>query len=133
MKPEVLRCYRNLLTQRIQDLLLSAGHTVQFVRDSSQSTPDPCDQAVQELFHMISFSLRDKERETIQEIREAIRRIDEGTFGICRECNKRISKKRIMANPSTTLCIDCKKKEEKSKSCNRKVFTSVPASMWCME
>ncbi|MBN2255954.1 MAG: TraR/DksA C4-type zinc finger protein, partial [Deltaproteobacteria bacterium] len=109
MKPEVLQCYRNLLIQRIQDLLQSAGYAVQFMRESGESMPDICDQAVREFFHTISFSLRDKERETIREIREAIRRIDEGTFGICRLCNKRISEKRMLAHPSTTLCIDCKR------------------------
>jgi DnaK suppressor protein len=45
-------------------------------------------------------------------MKEALLRIDEGTFGICESCGKRISEKRLMARPVTTLCIECKKKQE---------------------
>ena len=39
-------------------------------------------------------------------------RLEDGTFGICEECNREISEKRLMARPTATLCIECKEKEE---------------------
>ena len=64
--------------------------------------------------HQENFELRirDRERKLIKKLREAIARIDEGTFGICELCEGKISEKRLMARPVTTLCIECKKKQE---------------------
>jgi len=46
-------------------------------------------------------------------MQEALGRIEDGTFGICDRCSGPISEKRLIARPVTTLCIDCKTKEEK--------------------
>ena len=46
-------------------------------------------------------------------IDEALKRIEEGTYGNCVQCNKPIPKKRLKALPHTELCIDCQKKNEK--------------------
>ena len=47
-----------------------------------------------------------------QKIKNALDRLDNGTFGICDECAEDISDKRLKARPVTTLCINCKKKQE---------------------
>jgi DnaK suppressor protein len=41
-----------------------------------------------------------------------LERLEEGTFGICESCGEDISEERLKARPVTTLCIDCKKKQE---------------------
>ena len=46
-------------------------------------------------------------------IDEALKRIEDGTYGNCVQCNKPIPKKRLKALPHTELCIDCQKKNEK--------------------
>ena len=46
-------------------------------------------------------------------LREAIKRIDNKTYGICDTCGEQISEKRLLARPVTTHCIDCKNKHEK--------------------
>jgi DnaK suppressor protein len=126
MRNKLLRNYRNMLTQRVQDLLLSTGHTVQYIKNSGEPMPDPCDKAFQEFFYSISFSLGNKDRQTILETKEAIKRIDEGTFGICERCGRKISEKRLTANPSATLCIECKRAEEKLHFNHGKIPMSVP-------
>jgi DnaK suppressor protein len=57
--------------------------------------------------------IRDRERKLIGKIKEALERIDDGSFGICDECGEDISAQRLKARPVTTLCIDCKKRQEK--------------------
>jgi DnaK suppressor protein len=52
-------------------------------------------------------------------MQEAIKRIDDGTFGICEVCGGPISEKRLMARPVTTLCINCKMKQEKQEKLER--------------
>jgi DnaK suppressor protein len=56
--------------------------------------------------------IRDRERKLIGKIREALDRIEDGTFGICEACGEYISEQRLKARPVTTLCIECKKKQE---------------------
>jgi DnaK suppressor protein len=56
--------------------------------------------------------IRDRERKLISKIKEALERIEGGTFGICEVCGEEISEERLKARPVTTLCIDCKTEEE---------------------
>lgn len=52
------------------------------------------------------------EQKVLYSIDEAMKRIEEGTYGNCLQCNKSIAKKRLAAMPHTELCIDCQKKNE---------------------
>jgi DnaK suppressor protein len=56
--------------------------------------------------------IRDRERKLIGKIKEALERIEQGTYGICEDCGEEISTERLKARPVTTLCIDCKKTQE---------------------
>lgn len=57
------------------------------------------------------LSMRD--RDTLFKLNEALRKIDEGTFGICEECEEVIGEKRLEAVLGCSLCIDCAQMEEK--------------------
>lgn len=48
----------------------------------------------------------------LREARAALRRIDEGTFGTCEECEEPISPRRLAAMPTAALCIRCKESED---------------------
>ncbi len=52
-------------------------------------------------------------REALYGIDEAIRKIDEGSYGICEECEEEISEKRLSILPTATLCIDCQEDKER--------------------
>ena len=45
-------------------------------------------------------------------IQETLKRIDDGTFGICQECGEEISESRLKARPVATLCVECKRMQE---------------------
>jgi DnaK suppressor protein len=74
--------------------------------------PDPTDRAALETDRNFLLRIRDRERKLIEKIKEALDRIDNGQFGVCELCGKEIGEKRLMARPVTTLCIECKKKQE---------------------
>lgn len=112
MKKEQLEYFKNLFTQRINELLSEAGKTVSEMTDKNESFPDLSDRASQESDRNFELRIRDRERKLIKKMKEALERIDDGSFGICDTCGKKISEKRLMARPVTTLCIDCKKKQE---------------------
>lgn len=113
MKPDKLEFFRNMLTQKINDLLGEAGKTVSEMVSVKENFPDPNDRASLESDRNFELRIRDRERKLILKMREAIQRIDDGTFGICESCGGPISEKRLMARPVTTFCIECKTKEEK--------------------
>ncbi|MEA1936420.1 MAG: RNA polymerase-binding protein DksA [Thermodesulfobacteriota bacterium] len=113
MKPEKIDYFKNLLTQKIESLLGEAGKTVTEMTDGKENFPDVTDRATLESERNFELRIRDRERKLIMKMQEAIKRIDEGTFGICDVCGGSISEKRLMARPVTTLCIKCKTKQEK--------------------
>ena len=104
--------FRQLLAERLQTLLSEANKTVTGMTDQSQNFPDPTDRASMESDRNFELRIRDRERRLIPKIKDALDRIEFGTYGICEDCGEFISTERLKARPVTTLCIDCKKKQE---------------------
>ncbi len=114
MKPEKVEFFRYMLGQKINELLGEAGKTVsEMTSGVKENYPDPNDRASLESDRNFELRIRDRERKLIMKMQEAIKRMDDGVFGICEVCGGPISEKRLMARPVTTLCIDCKMKQEK--------------------
>jgi DnaK suppressor protein len=103
---------KKLLKQR-QELLTEAEHTLNNkISTEKESFPDPTDQAVAELDNNFVLRLRGREQKLLKKIDEAISRIDSGSYGVCESCGGPISAKRLEARPVTTLCIECKTRQE---------------------
>jgi DnaK suppressor protein len=113
LKPEKLQAFRKLLTQKINELLGEAGKTVSEMTNGKENFPDPNDRASLESDRNFELRIRDRERKLIMKMQEALKRIDDGTYGICEDCGGPISEKRLMARPVTTECIECKTRQEK--------------------
>src|SRR5690606_34698949 len=77
---------------------------------------DEVDQASSEYMQAFSFRLRGRERFLMGKIEHALRKIDEGNYGICEECDEQISLKRLEARPEAQLCIQCKEAQEKEEA-----------------
>ena len=111
---EKIEFFRYMLAQKINELLGEAGKTVSEMTSSvKENYPHPNDRASLESDRNFELRIRDRERKLIIKMQEAIKRMDDGVFGICEVCTGPISEKRLMARPVTTLCIDCKMKQEK--------------------
>jgi DnaK suppressor protein len=113
LKPEKLEVFRAMLIQKINELLSEAGKTVSEMTSGKENFPDPNDRASLESDRNFELRIRDRERKLIIKMQEAIKRIDDGVYGICEACGGSISEKRLLARPVTTDCIDCKTKQEK--------------------
>ena len=113
LKPEKLETFRKLLIQNINELLSEAGKTVSEMTNGKENYPDPNDRASLESDRNFELRIRDRERRLIMKMQDAIKRIDDGVFGICESCGGPISEKRLIARPVTTDCIECKTKQEK--------------------
>ena len=112
MEKKDLEFFKNLLTDRLQELLSHADDTVTGMTKQKENFPDPTDRAAHEANRSFELRIRDREHKLIKKIRKTLVRIDNGTFGICEACEEEISLKRLKARPVTTQCIECKKREE---------------------
>src|SRR5512138_1174843 len=113
MEKEKLDYFRGLLLEEMRSLLEDAGKTVSEMTADTTNFPDPNDRATQESDRNFELRIRDRERRLLNKIREALARIDDGTFGTCEVCGEDISEGRLKARPVTTLCIDCKMEQER--------------------
>ena len=112
MSKQKLEYFRKLLNERLEELLNEANKTVTVMTDFDDNLPDPADRASLESDRNFELRIRDRERKLIGKIKEAIERIDSGGYGICEMCGEDISEPRLKARPVTTLCIECKRKQE---------------------
>jgi len=108
LRKEKIAGYRKQLFARrealAEDLRLA---TAQLINDEVVYT-DSVDQASAETDKSFILQMKNRERDALWQIDEAIRRLDDGSFGECERCGEPISEARIEAFPFTTLCIDCK-------------------------
>ncbi|MCY4613048.1 MAG: TraR/DksA family transcriptional regulator [Nitrospira sp.] len=77
-----------------------------------ESAMDSGDQALLDLEREMGISLQEKRNRERQMIDEALVSLEEGTYGICVECNTEISEKRLAVMPFARLCVECQEKIE---------------------
>ncbi len=82
-----------------------AGSAVQGVLDAAESSE-------LDIQDEIEFALIQMKAETLNKIDEALRRLEEGTYGYCFECGEEISEKRLRALPFAVRCKDCEEARE---------------------
>ncbi len=104
--------FRAKLEAMSQDILDEAEKTLSEMTDQSDNFPDPADRATAESNRNFELRIRDRERKLLAKIKEAIERLDSGSYGICESCDDDISLKRLEARPVTTLCVKCKTAQE---------------------
>ena len=61
----------------------------------------------------IDYTLEENSEHVLSAIEDALKRIEEGPFGVCVNCGKAIGEERLAALPWATTCIDCKRLEER--------------------
>lgn len=109
--------FRKILQEKREKLLHEAKRTLdsEMVIEADERM-DEVDQASSEYMQAFSFRLRGRERFLMDKIEHALRKIEEGTYGVCEECEESISLKRLHARPEAQLCIQCKEAQEKEEA-----------------
>ena len=109
MDAKVLEKCREALQRQMNELMAETGRTLSdMTLGPEDNFPDPTDRAALESDRNFTLRLRDRERKLVAKIKEAIKRIESGSFGTCESCGGEIEEKRMLARPVTTECIDCK-------------------------
>jgi DnaK suppressor protein len=81
---------------------------------------DDGDWSVVDLSEDISFKHMSTHRENLLKIDEALRKLSEGTYGICEECGEEISKARLQILPFAIYCTDCQERREQLEEITRR-------------
>lgn len=105
--------FTNLLNKQLNELLQKEKDLpVSSVVSVSGQAPDFTDQATFESDMDFNLHMKERENKLIFKIKEALERIENGTYGICEVCGEKITESRLKARPVTTVCITCKQNQE---------------------
>jgi DnaK suppressor protein len=106
-----LNKYRNLLESQQAELV----HLVQN-RDgiAIEKSPDSLDEVQHATERELAIRNLDRESNLLKNTRAALRRIEEGSFGVCLHCEEDITPKRLAAVPWTAFCIQCQEIVDRS-------------------
>lgn len=105
--------FRQKLLRWRDELLRDSSQTLAHLQEESLQEPDIADRASLETDRSLELRTRDRERKLISKIDEALRRIDEGSYGYCEETAEPISLRRLEARPIATLSIEAQERHER--------------------
>ena len=122
-KSDLERCKKLLLDKRREMLenmgLLEKSHGAtikEATGDLSHYSYHMADQGTDNMERELAFAHGSKGRRLVYHIDEALRRIENGTYGKCHGCGKQIQVQRLKIVPHARLCIECKSAEEDKKA-----------------
>jgi DnaK suppressor protein len=105
---ELLEEKRKAVLERAREML-----AVENMALDTNDLPDEMDLASSEYLQSFEFRLRGREKSLLSKLDLALKKITDGSFGVCEVCEEPIGKKRLEARPETTLCIKCKEDQER--------------------
>lgn len=114
LKKKELKRFREILHEKRDEILRNAKRTLsEDMTLDADDLADEMDLASSEYLQSFTLRLRGREKTFLKKIDHALAKIEDGTFGMCEDCNELISIKRLEARPETTLCIRCKEDQER--------------------
>lgn len=119
MNPLMREYFRQKLTRWRLQLLQESTETLQHLQQDNVPEADLTDRASSETDRSIELRTRDRERKLIQKIDEALRRIDENTYGFCEETAEPIGIRRLEARPIATLSLEAQERHERMERTQR--------------
>ncbi|MGL5865929.1 MAG: TraR/DksA family transcriptional regulator [Dermatophilaceae bacterium] len=112
------RALRTEIEHDIAQLRAELSHAendfVVLMRDSGDGAGDDhADAGAKTYEREQEISLANNAREMLEQNEHALKRLDDGTYGVCESCGDPIGKLRLQAAPRATLCLTCKTKQER--------------------
>ena len=117
---------KRILEERRREIMNQVQDKIRDVRAEGSNSPthgvlDAAETSEADIQDDIEFALIQMKAETLHKIEEALRRLDEGTFGYCYECGEEISGRRLRALPFAVRCKDCEEARELAQQRERTV------------
>lgn len=119
MNERQLEYFRQKLLNWKEEILREARETVVSLQSETENHPDLVDRATSEADRALELRTRDRQRKLIAKIDEALRRIEDGTYGYCEETGEPISLARLEARPTATLSLEAQERHERRERVHR--------------
>ena len=105
-----LEKFKSILERQLHQLQNDFGREMHSM--GSPALADINDQATLESERSFELRIKDRERKLIGKVQEALRKVHDGSYGVCESCGEDINVKRLQARPVTSFCINCKAEME---------------------
>ena len=112
MNERQLEYFRRKLQAWKDEILRESRETVAHLQAETENHPDLADRATSETDRALELRTRDRQRKLISKIDEALRRIDDGSYGYCEETGEPIGLPRLLARPTATLSLEAQQRRE---------------------
>ncbi len=114
MRAKDRKHFKNKLLQKRLELISLVQKTEDYSReaDTDAEGMDLADKASSSYTKELMFSKSDSDRQLLQEVVDALNRIEEGGYGECINCGNAVERKRLEAVPWSPLCLDCQEQAE---------------------
>jgi DnaK suppressor protein len=119
MNQQQLGYFRRKLLAWKDEILRESRETVVHLQSETENHPDLADRATSETDRALELRTRDRQRKLISKIDEALRRIDEGSYGYCEETGEPIGIARLDARPIATLSLEAQERHERRERIHR--------------
>lgn len=106
---------RERLSREIAELEASLSESLEDASGESPYDQHMAETAGVTLDREIDLSLEENARAALAQIERALDRLENGSYGRCEKCGKPIGAARLREAPSATLCVDCKRLEERNR------------------
>lgn len=111
--------FRRRLTEWKAEILEGNRDTIEGMQEGTRNIPDVADRASEETDRALELRTRDRERKVVSKINQALRRIDDGSYGYCEDTGEPISLKRLDARPIATLSLEAQERHERKERVHR--------------
>ncbi len=119
MNERQLEYFRLKLVNWKDEILKESEGTLKHLQAQNKRHPDVADRASTETNRAIELRARERQLKLINKIDDALKRIDEGSYGYCEETGEEISLKRLEARPIATLSIEAQERHERQEKVYR--------------
>lgn len=119
MNERQLEYFRNKLLAWKEDILRESRETVAILQKETENHPDLADRATSETDRALELRTRDRQRKLISKIDEALRRIEDQSYGYCEETGEPIGLARLDARPVATLSLEAQERHERRERVHR--------------
>ena len=119
MNPRQREYFRQKLLTWRSDILREANETLLHLQSESIAASDMADRASNETERALELRTRDRQRKLVSKIDEALKRIEDGTYGYCEETAEPIALNRLEARPVATLSLEAQERHERMERTRR--------------
>lgn len=111
--------FRRKLTDWKDHILEGNRDTIEGMQEGTRNIPDVADRASEETDRALELRTRDRERKVVSKIDQALRRLEDGSYGYCEDTGEPISLKRLEARPIATLSLEAQERHERKERVHR--------------